>query len=84
MHCLEETLSTLDYAHRAKSIKNKPEVCVQPPGGSRPTFLPLHSPLLTAFCFCSPAALQVNQKTTKTALIKDLAGEIERLRMGMD
>ncbi|XAR68983.1 Plus-end-directed kinesin ATPase [Bertholletia excelsa] len=24
-HCLEETLSTLDYAHRAKSIKNKPE-----------------------------------------------------------
>lgn len=26
VHCLEETLSTLDYAHRAKSIKNKPEV----------------------------------------------------------
>ncbi|GJM88218.1 hypothetical protein PR202_ga04256 [Eleusine coracana subsp. coracana] len=25
-HCLEETLSTLDYAHRAKHIKNKPEV----------------------------------------------------------
>jgi hypothetical protein len=24
--CLEETLSTLDYAHRAKHIKNKPEV----------------------------------------------------------
>jgi len=24
--CLEETLSTLDYAHKAKSIKNKPEV----------------------------------------------------------
>ncbi|XP_010253301.1 PREDICTED: kinesin-like protein KIN-5B isoform X2 [Nelumbo nucifera] len=24
-HCLEETLSTLDYAYRAKSIKNKPE-----------------------------------------------------------
>ncbi|PIN15062.1 Kinesin-like protein [Handroanthus impetiginosus] len=24
-HCLEETLSTLDYAHRAKTIKNKPE-----------------------------------------------------------
>lgn len=24
-HCLEETLSTLDYAHRAKNIKNKPE-----------------------------------------------------------
>lgn len=25
-HSLEETLSTLDYAHRAKNIKNKPEV----------------------------------------------------------
>ncbi|KAJ3676388.1 hypothetical protein LUZ60_003800 [Juncus effusus] len=24
--CLEETLSTLDYAHRAKNIKNKPEI----------------------------------------------------------
>jgi kinesin family protein 11 len=23
---LEETLSTLDYAHRAKNIRNKPEV----------------------------------------------------------
>ncbi|PKA46272.1 125 kDa kinesin-related protein [Apostasia shenzhenica] len=26
IHCLEETLSTLDYAYRAKNIKNKPEV----------------------------------------------------------
>lgn len=26
VYCLEETLSTLDYAHRAKNIKNKPEV----------------------------------------------------------
>ncbi|KAM0953240.1 putative plus-end-directed kinesin ATPase [Dioscorea sansibarensis] len=26
INCLEETLSTLEYAHRAKSIKNKPEV----------------------------------------------------------
>lgn len=25
---MEETLSTLDYAYRAKNIKNKPEVCV--------------------------------------------------------
>ncbi|XP_010920785.2 kinesin-like protein KIN-5B [Elaeis guineensis] len=25
IHCLDETLSTLDYAYRAKSIKNKPE-----------------------------------------------------------
>ncbi|KAL1290080.1 hypothetical protein AAHE18_20G103800 [Arachis hypogaea] len=49
VHCLEETLSTLDYAHRAKHIKNKPEV---------------------------------NQKMMKSTLIKDLYGEIERLKAG--
>ncbi|XP_058739041.1 kinesin-like protein KIN-5C [Vicia villosa] len=47
VHCLEETLSTLDYAHRAKNIKNKPEI---------------------------------NQKMMKSTLIKDLYGEIERLK----
>ncbi|KAH9326557.1 hypothetical protein KI387_006735 [Taxus chinensis] len=47
VYCLEETLSTLDYAHRAKSIKNKPEV---------------------------------NQKMMKSALIKDLYSEIDRLK----
>ncbi|XP_062012533.1 kinesin-like protein KIN-5D [Rosa rugosa] len=47
IHCLEETLSTLDYAHRAKNIKNKPEV---------------------------------NQKMMKSALIKDLYTEIDRLK----
>nr|AMS24216.1 kinesin 5c protein [Marsilea vestita] len=47
VHCLEETLSTLDYAHRAKNIKNKPEL---------------------------------NQKMHKTALIKDLYSEMERLK----
>ncbi|GBG60629.1 hypothetical protein CBR_g8649 [Chara braunii] len=47
VQCLEETLSTLDYAHRAKNIKNKPEV---------------------------------NQKMTKSALIKDMNSEIDRLK----
>ncbi|KAF3787285.1 kinesin-related protein [Nymphaea thermarum] len=47
IHCLEETLSTLDYAHRAKNIKNRPEV---------------------------------NQKMMKSAMIKDLYGEIDRLK----
>ncbi|ONK71285.1 uncharacterized protein A4U43_C04F6900 [Asparagus officinalis] len=47
VHCLEETLSTLDYAHRAKNIKNRPEV---------------------------------NQKMMKSTLIKDLYGEIDRLK----
>ncbi|OWM68852.1 kinesin-like protein KIN-5D [Punica granatum] len=45
--CLEETLSTLDYAHRAKNIKNKPEI---------------------------------NQKMMKSAMIKDLYSEIDRLK----
>lgn len=26
LHCLEETLSTLDYAYRAKNIRSRPEV----------------------------------------------------------
>ncbi|ESW04134.1 hypothetical protein PHAVU_011G070000 [Phaseolus vulgaris] len=47
IHCLDETLSTLDYAHRAKNIKNKPEI---------------------------------NQKMVKSALIKDLYSEIDRLK----
>ncbi|KAL2239500.1 UNVERIFIED_CONTAM: Kinesin-like protein KIN-5D [Sesamum indicum] len=47
IHCLEETLNTLDYAHRAKNIKNKPEI---------------------------------NQKMMKSALIKDLYFEIDRLK----
>ncbi|KAL5141942.1 Kinesin-like protein KIN-5D [Glycine soja] len=49
IHCLEETLSTLDYAHRAKNIKNKPEI---------------------------------NQKMMKSAMIKDLYSEIDRLKQG--
>ncbi|CAK9169081.1 unnamed protein product [Ilex paraguariensis] len=47
VHCLEETLGTLDYAFRAKSIQNRPEV---------------------------------NQKVIKSALIKDLYLEIDRLK----
>ncbi|KAF6164369.1 hypothetical protein GIB67_037526 [Kingdonia uniflora] len=46
-HSLEETLSTLDYAYRAKSIKNKPEV---------------------------------NQKISKTILLKDLYLEMEKMK----
>ncbi|KAH0465326.1 hypothetical protein IEQ34_005429 [Dendrobium chrysotoxum] len=47
IQCLEETLSTLDYAHRAKNIKNKPEI---------------------------------NQKMTKSAVMKELCSEIDRLK----
>ncbi|XP_047317266.1 kinesin-like protein KIN-5D [Impatiens glandulifera] len=47
IYCLEETLSTLDYAHRAKNIKNRPEI---------------------------------NQKMMKSAVIKDLYFEIDRLK----
>ncbi|KAK6788099.1 hypothetical protein RDI58_016624 [Solanum bulbocastanum] len=51
IHSMEETLSTLDYAHRAKNIKNKPEI---------------------------------NQKMMKSALMKDLYSEIERLKQGVE
>ncbi|XP_063635753.1 kinesin-like protein Klp61F [Cydia splendana] len=44
---LEETMSTLEYAHRAKNIQNKPEV---------------------------------NQKMTKTAMLKEYAEEIDKLK----
>ncbi|CAI9105253.1 OLC1v1004137C1 [Oldenlandia corymbosa var. corymbosa] len=47
IHCLEETLNTLDYAHRAKNIKNKPEI---------------------------------NQKMMKSAVMRDLYSEIDRLK----
>ncbi|BDA48169.1 Kinesin-like protein KIN-5C [Coccomyxa sp. Obi] len=47
VQCQEETLSTLDYAHRAKNIRNRPEV---------------------------------NQKISKTAHIKELNQEIDRLK----
>lgn len=47
VNCQEETLSTLDYAHRAKNIRNKPEV---------------------------------NQRISKSAHIKDLTFEMERVK----
>ncbi|XP_078429944.1 P-loop containing nucleoside triphosphate hydrolases superfamily protein [Wolffia australiana] len=47
IHSLEETLNTLDYAQRAKSIKNKPEI---------------------------------NQRLLKSAMIKDLCSDIDRLK----
>ncbi|CAD7703838.1 unnamed protein product [Ostreobium quekettii] len=45
--CHEETLSTLDYAHRAKNIRNRPEI---------------------------------NQKISKTTMIRELTVEIEHLK----
>lgn len=47
VQCQEETLSTLDYAHRAKNIRNRPEV---------------------------------NQKISKTAHIKELNAEMDKLK----
>ncbi|PNH02333.1 kinesin-related protein [Tetrabaena socialis] len=48
VQCQEETISTLDYAHRAKNIRNRPEV---------------------------------NQKISKNAMIKEMSGEMEKMRM---
>ncbi|KMZ62966.1 Kinesin-related protein-like [Zostera marina] len=50
IHSLEETLNTLDYAFRAKSIRNKPEV---------------------------------NQKLSKSVLLKDMYQEMERLKQDL-
>jgi kinesin family protein 11 len=50
VQCQEETISTLDYAHRAKNIRNKPEV---------------------------------NQKISKTTMIKEMSTEIERLKQDL-
>ena len=101
IHCLEETLSTLDYAHRAKNIKNKPEVrsffCVKDTN-----FKYSRSCLFYAFvsffifgkiCILTPPLrnlcnnwvrllFQINQKMMKSALIKDLYSEIDRLKQG--
>ncbi|KAF2289708.1 hypothetical protein GH714_038107 [Hevea brasiliensis] len=63
VHCLEETLSTLDYAHRAKNIKISQSDILY--GNS------LHMSL---------HYILVNQKMMKSTLIKDLYGEIERLK----
>ncbi|KAI8468993.1 MAG: kinesin motor domain-containing protein [Monoraphidium minutum] len=54
---LEETVSTLDYAHRAKNIRNRPEARGQ--GGL------------------------VNQRISKTTMIKELTTEIERLKLDL-
>ncbi|CAN1274994.1 Kinesin-like protein KIN-5D [Linum perenne] len=76
VHSLEETLNTLDYAHRAKNIKNRPEASSQ-----LPLYLPcgclfLQSIQLTVAVFIN----QVNQRTIKAELLKDLYSEIDRLR----
>ena len=76
IHCLEETLSTLDYAHRAKNIKNKPEV-------SRCFTLLIWVPFfVTSIMICIWLLFQINQKMMKSALIKDLYSEIDRLKQG--
>ncbi|CAN1775592.1 Kinesin-like protein KIN-5D [Linum perenne] len=76
VHSLEETLNTLDYAHRAKNIKNRPEASSQ-----LPLYLPcgclfLQSIQLTVAVFIN----QVNQRTIKAELLKALYSEIDRLR----
>ncbi|MEW5319054.1 MAG: hypothetical protein WDW38_010230 [Sanguina aurantia] len=50
VQCSEETISTLDYAHRAKNIRNRPEV---------------------------------NQKISKTTMLKEMSTEIEKLKLDL-
>eukprot|EP00887_Chlorella_sp_A99_P001275 scaffold14.g1275.t1 len=73
VQCQEETLSTLDYAHRAKNIKNKPEARGRDgacggrewrPGRLSPYSLPA----------------QINAKISKTTHLKEMNVEIEKLK----
>lgn len=80
IHCLEETLSTLDYAHRAKNIKNKPEVILIV------TFCVLYEIISSEnneYLQHAFTVFQVNQKMLKSAMIKDLYSEIDRLKQGL-
>ncbi|CAN8316834.1 unnamed protein product [Cochlearia groenlandica] len=72
-HSLEETLSTLDYAYRAKNIKNKPEV---------PPYLKLYVSMYSLFFILLNQSLylQANQKFSKAVLLKDLYMELERMK----
>lgn len=79
IHCLEETLSTLDYAHRAKNIKNKPEVYFLWCRLHTFTFLYYYSLVIEERL----VPFQINQKMMKSALIKDLYSEIDRLKQGL-
>lgn len=138
MVCAEETVSTLDYAHRAKNIRNRPEVCVV--GSAVCVASSAHACILVAVCsqhtrwevmhgrqhvpgsaphlqtsglLCAAAStafadcdrclalrgrcpdkvpgvlnrccvvLQLNQRISKTTMIKELTTEIERLKMDL-
>ncbi|KAM0946199.1 putative plus-end-directed kinesin ATPase [Dioscorea sansibarensis] len=88
VHCLEETLSTLDYAHRAKNIKNRPEadmeVRLHVPHCEDRNFYNLYAYVMVSsiafYLCCRQFIVLVNQKMMKSTLIKDLYGEIERLK----
>lgn len=79
-HCLEETLSTLDYAFRAKNIKNKPEV-YSTSFASIFFFLFLDTFMLR--CWWWSSSFQANQKMSKAVLLKELYLEIERMKQGL-
>ncbi|CAN0926737.1 Kinesin-like protein KIN-5D [Linum grandiflorum] len=76
VHSLEETLNTLDYAHRAKNIKNRPEASSQLTLYLPCSCLVLKSIQLIVAVFIN----QVNQRTVKAELLKDLYADIDRLR----
>lgn len=79
-HSLEETLSTLDYAYRAKNIKNKPEVWFM-----LPYLIFIYQCILYFYPskFEPNVSLQANQKLSKAVLLKDLYLELERMKEGL-
>ena len=73
VQCQEETLSTLDYAHRAKNIRNRPEARAHPPPyvHSNPLLLP----------FCNPEHCSTLQHRCQT--VSWTSQKISRLLHGL-
>ena len=59
VQCQEETLSTLDYAHRAKNIRNRPEVILPLPCLAT-AGMPLLCPRFIADRICCPCKVTHN------------------------
>ena len=69
VQCQEETLSTLDYAHRAKNIRNRPEVI--PPGpGQHSAGMPLLCPRFNADRICCPCKATHTAQSTALAEVR--------------
>ncbi len=83
VQCQEETISTLDYAHRCARVAR---VAL---GAARSAAVALQLGCRAAAAFCVRRAKNIrnrpelNQKISKTTMIKELAAEIEKLKLDL-